>query len=303
MRRLGIAVALLATAAFGEVPTVVLAPVTVEGLELSPDEARTAGERALLAAGVVTSDSALTAAALQPLAGKDCRADDACLAALAARAKALYAVQVTLRGDGSTLTAEGHVVRDDGPKVAGPKTATVSRMGKETKAAAREALAEVYKALDMAKLPTTRVALAPSPTVAAAPAPTSPAAPVDVVKPAASAPSGGAGVPVLIAGAVVAAAGVGIAVGSQVAWSAVAEVVGQPPFAMPKGPDFGANGAKAQSAELWRTVGVAVAGGGAAVAVVGAILLATAKPSGAAVSLGVAPLPGGAAVGLSGPLP
>lgn len=303
MTRVSLAVLVVASAAWAEAPVVALAPVKQAGIELAADDVRTVAERALLAAGAVTSDTALTQAAVAAAAA-DCGADDACLKAFALQVKAMYALHFSVAGDGASLIVEGRVVRDDGPRVAGPTTVKVARDGKDSKPALKEALNELFKGLGVGQLPSTRVAIAavePKPAVAA-PEPTPAPAQVPVVKVAERAP--GAGVPLLVAGLGTAAVG---AVLATVAYAVHAKELtpcldsnGMP---VASGARCGTFGSEPNATRDAHTAGLVVVGVGGAVAIVGGILLVASGSPPPAAQVSVAPINGGAVVGLSGALP
>ncbi len=293
------------SAAWAEAPVVAVAPIRQSGFELSADDVRTVTERALLATGAVTSDSALTQAALT-LAGKDCGEDDGCLKTFALQVKALYALHLSLLADAASLTLEGRVVRDDGPRVAGPKSVKISREGKDAKTAVRAALNALLEQLAVGQLPPSRLALSAEPKpVAPSPSPQTAAAPAltqrpDVTAPAA--PKSSAGVPLLIAGGIAAAAGAGLVVGAHVAWLSHVEFSSGVPY--PKDNDVMLHGPAAASAPNWRTVGWVATGVGGAVALLGAVVLASSAPRAQApVALSFSPTANGAFLGLSGSLP
>lgn len=248
--------------------------------------------RLLKVSGAMVPEFTRYEAALNEVKREGCERDDRCLVALATKSGALYAlfaaIDLTLEG---SVVVSGRLVRDDGEVARA--TATASRpLGKRKFVdAAREVLAEFFTSLKVGALPAQRpaavAALIPPPVVEPVivrPVPT-------VTGPAvtASAPARGPGLPLLLTGGAVALVGGAVAVVGGLVGSSAKVTDG-----------LAADAPAAEQLATGRLLtgaGFAALGVGAAVGVVGAVLLGASKT---ATSVMVAPVAGGAAVSIGG---
>lgn len=148
--------------------------------------------RLLIAHGARSVDTAELDQAMAGLGRDDCERENACLALLAQRAHALYALHVSLDQDvtRTRVTATGRLVRDDGALVGTGGRDTVAatvELGKRPfPEAAKAALAQVFEQLQPGLLPTTRPVAVPvaAPVAVVAPKVDSPPAASVVAEPA-----------------------------------------------------------------------------------------------------------------------
>jgi hypothetical protein len=156
-------VLVLAATVQAETPRPVVMPVPLEvkgaGAQVTDaDRDRLSREfrRLLKLAGTAAPDLSRADEAASVLSAARCDLDDACVAAWAVKAQALYAVFATLerRADGAVV-ATGRVVRDDG--VVSRARATVNRPPGPFIDTARASLTELFQTLDVGGLPSVRV--------------------------------------------------------------------------------------------------------------------------------------------------
>ncbi|MCU0699736.1 MAG: hypothetical protein MUC96_24780 [Myxococcaceae bacterium] len=187
---------LLSASAMAQDRRPVVMPVPLEVAEGTPrlvdaDRERLAREfrRLLKLAGTNAPDLALSELATTELSSRGCATDDACVAAFAKKAGALYAVFVRLerRRDGG-IVASGRAVRDDG--VLSRPATTVERPAGPFVEQARAALGDLLSALDVASLPAERVIERAVKVIV--PSVTQPAAPAVTTTPASELPRGAA---------------------------------------------------------------------------------------------------------------
>lgn len=286
----------VSVAAFAQSPTVVVYPlefkrVPPEVKKEDKEALKRDQSRLLLRAGAVVPDFTKSEAALVELKRGDCEREDACLSQLATLAGALYGLyaSVDYSLDG-TVVVSGRVIRDDGKVVSPTETVRLPKGKDPFKDIARNGLTALYDLLKVKDLPAERPAVTVTPPVEKTPPnnvvtdPPPPLPPlVDTSNSQRSAGQAlvGAGVGVAVVGGVLFGIGQGIGGGLNPTDGAIdSERVG----------DF-------RAANGLCTAGVVSLSVGAAAAIVGAIVWGTAP---APVAVSVAPVNGGAMVGLGG---
>lgn len=167
-------------------PVVMPAPLELKGARLTDaDRERLSREfrRLLKLAGTAAPDLSRADEAVTALSAAGCDSNDACVAAWAAKAEALYAVFATIeRSPDGGVVAVGRVVRDDGVVVR-PR-ATVSQPPGPFIDTARVALTELFRVLDVGGLSPVRViekevtVVVPTPVEVPVPQPALPPSPV-----------------------------------------------------------------------------------------------------------------------------
>lgn len=294
----------------------VIAPYPVEvlvrGLDASRvEELRSVSGRLLANEGVVVQPKLTMKDAVNRLKRQDCATEDDCLRQLAILANALYGAYLTIEASPKTVTVAGRLVRDDGKRVAGPAKIVEERKGNETvEAAARRALPRLFAALEVSKLPATRESSKQP----------EPVKPPEVTPVVVDAGVPDAGVPVMLPppppppalesplkpiGLVAAISGGALFVGG-----GALVLVGRGQAASVLGADgaLKAGATKtdadtARSATTMQTLGAALAAAGVAAGAAGVVMMLLAPAEPAKTTMMVAPLPGGAAVMLTGELP
>jgi hypothetical protein len=255
--------------------------------------------RRLLGLEAAMPDGLALDAALAMTERKDCDLEDACLKQFAVNAKVLYAVYASVESDAKQkqIIAKGRVVRDDGVLVIAAKSVTVQRKSKDAvEVAVREALKALYAELKISGLVPTRdvVKKDPDPVVKKDPDPIKkdPDVPPPPPPPVVDTGAGqrAAGTAMLIGGVGVAAVG---AVLSSVGCGIGCAVQPGPGGAIQQG-DL----EKIQQGRGLLTGGFIALGVGAGVAVIGAVVLATAPAPVKQVS--IVPTAGGAVVQFGG---
>ncbi|MBL8914636.1 MAG: hypothetical protein JNM17_28285 [Archangium sp.] len=279
-------------------PPVAAYPLDVLVRGVSPQQVKElqSETRRLLAAEAATPDALTLDTALLMTERKDCDVEDACLKQFALNAKVLYALFASVETDltQKQVTASGRVVRDDGTLVVPVKKVTVQRKGKEPiDAALREALKALYAEIKLSALPATReqpvVKKDPDPVIIKKD-PDLPPPPPPLIDTGAG--QRAAGVALLIGGSAVVAGGVALSAAGCGFGCSVTP--GNPGMSIPEG-QLG----NATTGRSLMTVGFVGVGAGAAVAVVGAIVLATA-PAAPVRSVSVVPVAGGAVLQMGG---
>jgi hypothetical protein len=167
-------------------PVVMPVPLELKGAGLSDaDRERLSREfrRLLKLAGTAAPDLSRADEAVTALSAAGCESNDACVAAWAAKAEALYAVFATIeRSPDGGVVAVGRVVRDDGVVVR--SRATVSQPPGPFIDTARVALTELFRVLNVGGLSPVRViekevtVVVPTPVEVPVPQPAMPPSPV-----------------------------------------------------------------------------------------------------------------------------
>lgn len=318
MRGLVVGACLFSTVAGAQSTAATVAPypleVLVRGLEPAKvEELQLVSGRLMVNAGVMVQPKFTMKSALERLKRQDCSTEDDCLRQLAILANALYGSYVSVEATSKVVTVVGRVVRDDGKRIAGPERVVEERKaGEPVDLAVKRALPKLFSALKLGELSAVREAVTP-------PVKIDPVTPE--VKPIVDAGVPDAGVsvdlpppppppvlesPLKPVGIVTAITG-----GALLAGGGALVLVGRGQAATVLGPDgaLKAGGsmedaAKARSATSMQAVGATLAAVGVAAGAAGVVLwlMAPAEPT-KTTTLMVAPVPGGAAVMLTGELP
>lgn len=317
MRGLVVGACLFSAVAGAQSTAATVAPypleVLVRGLEPAKvEELQLVSGRLMVNAGVMVQPKFTMKSALERLKRQDCSTEDDCLRQLAILANALYGTYVSVEATQKAVTVVGRVVRDDGKRIAGPERIVEERKaGEPVDLAAKRALPKLFAALKLSELSAVREAVTP-------PVKVDPVTPE--VKPIVDAGVPDAGVvefpppppppalesPLKPVGIVTAITGGALLVGG-----GALVLVGRGQAATVLGPDGALkpggtmeDAVKARSATSMQTVGATLAAVGVAAGAAGLVmwLMAPAEPA-KTTTLIVAPVPGGAAVMLTGELP
>lgn len=316
MRGLVVGACLFSAVAAAQSTAATVAPypleVLVRGLEPAKvEELQLVSGRLMVNAGVMVQPKFTMKSALERLKRQDCSTEDDCLRQLAILANALYGTYVSVEATQKAVTVVGRVVRDDGKRIAGPERIVEERKaGEPVDLAAKRALPKLFAALKLSELSAVREAVTP-------PVKVDPVTPE--VKPIVDAGVPDAGVrdlppppppptlesPLKPVGIVTAITG-----GALLAGGGALVLVGRGQAATVLGPDGALkpggtmeDAVKARSATSMQTVGATLAAVGVAAGAAGLVMWLMAPAEPAKTTLMVAPVPGGAAVMLTGELP
>lgn len=320
MRGFVVGSCLLSAVAVAQPNAPTIAPFPLEVLARGVDgakveELQAVSARLLVTAGVTVQPKLTMKSAVERLKRQDCSTEDDCLRQLALLANALYGLYSSVEATPKTVTVSGRVVRDDGKRVAGPEKIVEDRKpGEPVDVVARRALPKLFAALKVAELPSVRES---------ATKPVEPVKPVEAVKPAevkvvdAGVPDAGVvefpppppppalESPLKPVGMVAAIGGGALLVGG-----GALVLIGRGQAATVLGADgaLRAGGTKedaqlARSATTTQSVGATLAGVGLVAGAAGLVMLLMAPAEPTKTSMLVAPVPGGAAVLLTGELP
>ncbi len=317
MRGLVVGACLFSAVAGAQSTAATVAPypleVLVRGLEPAKvEELQLVSGRLMVNAGVIVQPKFTMKSALDRLKRQDCSTEDDCLRQLAILANALYGTYVSVEATQKAVTVVGRVVRDDGKRIAGPERIVEERKaGEAVDLAAKRALPKLFAALKLGELSAVREAATP-------PVKVDPVTPE--VKPVVDAGVPDAGVvefppppppptlesPLKPVGIVTAITGGALLVGGGalvLVGRGEAATVLDPDGALKPGSSM-EDAKKARSATSLQTVGATLAAVGVAAGAAGIVmwLMAPAEPA-KTTTLMVAPVPGGAAVMLTGELP
>ncbi|MBM4776942.1 MAG: hypothetical protein GQE15_04495 [Archangiaceae bacterium] len=322
MRGFVVGSCLLSAVAVAQPNAPTVAPYPLEVLARGVDgakveELQAVSSRLLVTAGVTVQPKLTMKSAVERLKRQDCSTEDDCLRQLAILANALYGLYSSVEATPKSVTVSGRVVRDDGKRVSGPEKVVEDRKpGEAVDVVAKRALPKLFAALKVAELPSVRESATPV-------KPVEPLKPVEPVKPPEVKPVDAgvadAGVnefpppppppalesPLKPIGLVTAIAGGALLVGG----SAVL-LVGRGEAATVLNADgaLKAGGTaddatKARAATTTQTLGATIAAVGAAAGAAGLVMLLLAPAEPTKTTMVVAPVPGGAAVLLTGELP
>ncbi|MDP3233019.1 MAG: hypothetical protein Q8N26_09595 [Myxococcales bacterium] len=296
-------------------PQPVVAPypfeVLTRGIEPAKvEELQSVASRLLSNAGVSPQPKGMIKNALERLKRQDCGTEDDCLRQLATLSDALYGLYFSVAATPTAVTVAGRVVRDDGKRVAGPEQIVEERKAKEPiDATMKRALPKLFAALKLSQLPAVRE-------VVTTVKPSDPVKPPDLVNPPPAVDAGVVGLPppppppveesvLRPAGIVTAIAGGALAAGGTVmliVGRAQADAVLLPGGVLKPG-GSAEDATTARNATSLQSAGVAVAGLGVAAIGAGLVMLLMAPAEPVKTSVFAAPMPGGAAVFVTGVLP
>ncbi|MBL8941219.1 MAG: hypothetical protein JNM69_42130 [Archangium sp.] len=316
MRGFVVGSCLLSAVAVAQPNAPTVAPYPLEVLARGVDgakveELQAVSARLLVTAGVTVQPKLTMKAAVERLKRQDCATEDDCLRQLAILANALYGLYSSVEATPKSVTVSGRVVRDDGKRVAGPEKVVEDRKpGEPVDVVAKRALPKLFAALKVGALPSVRESAVPvkpvepvkPPEVTVVDAGVSDAGITELPPPP---PPPALESPLKPVGVVAAISGGALLVGG----SALV-LVGRGQAATVLGADgaFKAGGTaddatKARSATTMQTVGATLAVVGVAAGAAGLVMMLMAPAEPSKTTMLVAPVPGGAAVMLTGELP
>lgn len=317
MRGFVVGSCLLSAVAVAQPNAPTVAPYPLEVLARGVDgakveELQAVSARLLVTAGVTVQPKLTMKSAVERLKRQDCSTEDDCLRQLALLANALYGLYSSVEATPKTVTVSGRVVRDDGKRVSGPEKIVEDRKpGEPVDVVAKRALPKLFAALKVGELPSVRESATP-------------VKPVEPVKPPPEVKVVDAGVPdagvvefpppppppalespLKPVGMVTAIAGGALFLGGGavmlVGRGQAATVLTQDGAL--KAGSTSDDALKARSATTTQNIGATLAGVGLVAGAAGLVMLLMAPAEPTKTTMVVAPVPGGAAVMLTGELP